>query len=118
MVHGKAGMYLEAWKFGVYLFIPLVASAYYADPENQKYWADYYQFIKYPENPNTNVKDKIEELVKQKELQKEQRQAYQDQLRQLQEAAERSANYQSENNASSVESKSVWRRLGGLFGGS
>jgi len=89
MVHGKKGLYLEAWKFGVYISIPIIASVYYSDPETQRYWADYWQYIKYPENPNTNVKEQIQKLAEQKELQREQRLAYQQQLQQLQKSAER-----------------------------
>lgn len=66
MVKGKPGLYLEAWKFGVYISIPIIASVYYSNPDNQRYWADYWQFIKYPENPNTNVKEKIQELIDEK----------------------------------------------------
>eukprot|EP00525_Craspedostauros_australis_P001780 CAMPEP_0198115812 /NCGR_PEP_ID=MMETSP1442-20131203/7303_1 /TAXON_ID= /ORGANISM="Craspedostauros australis, Strain CCMP3328" /LENGTH=140 /DNA_ID=CAMNT_0043773389 /DNA_START=139 /DNA_END=561 /DNA_ORIENTATION=- len=93
MVKGKQGLYLEAWKFGIYISIPIFASAYYSDPEAQKYWADYWQFIKYPENPNTNVKEKIRALAKEKADLAQQRQAYRDQLRELQVAADRSKSY-------------------------
>mmetsp|Transcript_57216 Transcript_57216/g.139502 ORF Transcript_57216/g.139502 Transcript_57216/m.139502 type:complete len:103 (-) Transcript_57216:359-667(-) len=89
MVKGRQGLYLEAWKFVVYISIPVFASVYYSNPENQKIMADYWKFIEYPENPNTHVKEKIEELAKEKAEQRQQRQAYQDQLRQLQMSAER-----------------------------
>ena len=94
MARGRAGFALEAWKFSVYITIPVFASWYYSYPETQKYWADYYQYIRYPENPNTNVKQKIKELAEQKEKEREQRLAYHKQLEELQKAAERSSNYQ------------------------
>ena len=97
MVKGRPGLYLEAWKFGVYISIPIFASWYYSYPETQRYWADYWQFIKYPENPNTGVKQKIKELAEQKEKERSQRLAYQRQLQELQRAAERSEQYSSSN---------------------
>jgi hypothetical protein len=110
MVKGKSGLYLEAWKFGVYISIPIIASVYYSNPDNQRYWADYWQFIKYPENPNTNVKEKIQELIDEKEGQREQRMAYQEQLRQLEKAANRSASFQEE--PEKKASPSLWKRGG------
>lgn len=110
MVHGKKGLYLEAWKFGVYITVPIFASVYYSNPENQRYWADYWQFIKYPENPNTNVKEKIQKLAEERGLQREQRLAYKEQLLRLQRAAERSANMEVEEVRE--ESPSWWRRAG------
>mmetsp|Transcript_33740 Transcript_33740/g.96944 ORF Transcript_33740/g.96944 Transcript_33740/m.96944 type:complete len:123 (+) Transcript_33740:164-532(+) len=110
MVHGRKGMYLEAWKFAVYITIPIFASVYYSDPEKQKYYADYWQFIKYPENPNTNVKEQIQKLAEEKELQREQRMAYQQQLQRLQQAAERASNPQEEE--SDTQTPSWWRRAG------
>ena len=116
MVKGRQGLYLEAWKMGVYITIPIFASVYYSNPENQRYWADYWQFIKYPENPNTNVKEKIKELAEQKEQQKEQRKAYQEQLRQLQAAAARADNFQEDEPTTSEPS--WWRRAGRWIVGS
>jgi hypothetical protein len=107
MVKGRPGLYLEAWKMGVYLSIPIIASVYYSNPENQRYWADYWQFIKYPENPNTNVREKIQELATQKEQQKDQLRLYQQQLRELQHAAERAENFQE--NTETKTSPSWWR---------
>lgn len=124
MVKGRAGLYLEAWKFGVYLTLPVFASVYYSNPEAQKYWADYYQFIKYPENPNTNVKEKIRVLAEEKQKQREQREAYVKQLQELQRAAERSENYNLESTSSSSQeddatrSNSWWRRAGRWIVGS
>jgi hypothetical protein len=114
MVKGKPGLYLEAWKFGVYISIPIIASVYYSNPDNQRYWADYWQFIKYPENPNTNVKEKIQELIDEKEGQREQRMAYQQQLHQLEQAANRSAKFQEE--PETKASPSFWKRAGRWVG--
>ena len=113
MVKGRAGLYLEAWKFGVYITVPIFASVYYSNPETQKYWSEYYQFVKYPENPNTNVKEQIEQLIQEKKLQKEQSQQYRDQLQQLQAAASRSKQYRSEPPPDGDhDSASWWRRVG------
>ena len=90
MVLGKQGLQLEAFKFALYLGIPILASVSFSYPGVQKYWADYYQFLKYPANPNIGLKEEFEELRKQRQLQHEQRLAYQEQLKRLQEAAEKS----------------------------
>jgi hypothetical protein len=74
------------------------------------------QYIKYPENPNTNVKEKIQELGNEKQRMREQRLAYTEQLRSLQEAAERSSNDPSQ--PESVEGRSWWRRTGRWIVGS
>jgi cell shape-determining protein MreC len=90
MVLGKKGMQLEAWKFVVYITIPVVASVYFNNPTKQQYWADYFQFLKYPANPNTNLKDQFEAMVEQKEKQNGQRSEYAEQMRKLQESAQKS----------------------------
>jgi hypothetical protein len=116
MVKGRKGLYLEAWKFGVYVSIPVFASVYFSNPETQRYWADYWQYIKYPENPNTNVKEKIQELVKEKELKAEQSLVYKQQLRELQVSAERSRKFQEDPEKESAPS--WWRRAGRWVAGS
>ena len=91
---------------GIYITLPICLSLYFSNPETQRYWADYYQFIKYPENPNTNVREKIQELAKEKQRQAEQHKVYQQQLRDLADAAKRSHNF--ENELSANETKSSW----------
>lgn len=111
MALGKTGLRLEAWKFGVYLFIPIFASVYFNDPKKQQYWADYFQFLKYPSSPNTNLKAKFEELVEQQEKQKQQREEYAQQMKRLQESAQRSRLERSEE--AEQENKRGWlHRLG------
>lgn len=85
MAKGKTGFYLEVWKFGVYLLIPLTASVYFNNVENQKKAADYWQYVKYPANPSTGWKEQIELISSQKE----QREAYRRQLQQLNAVSER-----------------------------
>ncbi|KAL7441270.1 hypothetical protein ACHAXH_005342 [Discostella pseudostelligera] len=67
MVLGRAGLRLEAQKFAVYLLIPITASLAFNEPSVQKWAADYFQFMKYPANPKTNLKDEYEALKKQRE---------------------------------------------------
>ena len=93
MVKGKRGIYVEAYKFAVYISIPIIASVYYSEPETQRYWADYWQFIKYPENPNTNMKEKIQAMIDERKKQEEQHKVYQQQMRDLQSAANRTTDY-------------------------
>lgn len=90
MVLGRAGLKLEAQKFGIYLMIPIVASIAYNEPTVQKWAADYFQFMKYPSNPKTNLREEFEQLQKerqqekiQEEKNKESRKVYMEQLKQL-----------------------------------
>ena len=46
MVLGKAGMRLEAYKFGLYISVPILASIVFNKPEVQRKCADYFQFLK------------------------------------------------------------------------
>jgi hypothetical protein len=85
MAKGKQGLYLESWKFAVYLAVPIAASWYYSDPQRQKESADYWQYVKYPANPNVNMKEQIEALA----AQQKQRNAYREQMKELQAQAAR-----------------------------
>ncbi len=87
MVHGKAGLRLEAWKFATYLSIPIVASLTFQTPTVQKFCADYFQFLKYPANPNVNLKEQFEELVQKKQIEKEKMQKYADEVKKMRESA-------------------------------
>mmetsp|Transcript_4600 Transcript_4600/g.11832 ORF Transcript_4600/g.11832 Transcript_4600/m.11832 type:complete len:128 (-) Transcript_4600:424-807(-) len=119
MVKGRQGLYLEAWKFAVYVSIPVVASAYFSDPKTLKQQAEYWKFIEYPENPNTNVRQKIQKLANEKEEQREQRKAYQRQLQELQRSAARSSSASMDNERDEDPSDrdgqrtSWWRLWGG-----
>ena len=77
MVKGKQGLYLEAWKFGVYISIPIFASYYYSDPARVKATVEYWQYVKVPPNPNAGMKQRIEEMLLQEQKQK----AYLEQIR-------------------------------------
>ena len=87
MVHGRQGMRLEAWKFVVYLSLPIGASLTFNEPRVQRFCADYFQFLKYPANPNVNLREEFEELAKKREIEREQRKAYTDELKKMQESA-------------------------------
>lgn len=112
MAKGRQGLYLEAWKFGVYISIPVIASAYFSDPNTIKEQAEYWKFIEYPENPNTNVRQKIQKLAKEKEQQREQRMAYQRQLQALQSSAARSSSMSDNEEEEDLSGRrlSWWRR--------
>jgi len=90
MVHGRQGFKLEAFKFGIYIFIPIAASIGFNNPTVQQVCADYFQFLKYPASPNTRLKEEFEDMVRKRELEREQRKKYMNQLRELNENAERS----------------------------
>ena len=67
MVLGRAGLRLEAQKFVLYLMVRITASLAFNEPTVQKTAADYFQFMKYPSNPKTNLKDEFESLRKERE---------------------------------------------------
>mmetsp|Transcript_11585 Transcript_11585/g.17714 ORF Transcript_11585/g.17714 Transcript_11585/m.17714 type:complete len:132 (-) Transcript_11585:32-427(-) len=67
MVLGRAGMKLEAQKFVVYLSIPIMASLAFNEPTVQQWAADYFQFMKYPSNPKTNLMKEFEQLQRERE---------------------------------------------------
>ena len=110
MVHGKQGLQLEAVKFAMYLGIPILASVSFSYPSVQKYWADYFQFLKYPANPNIGMKEQYEELRQQRELQREQRQEYMNQMKRLQESADSAAAHRAkeEEEAAAKKTKRGW----------
>mmetsp|Transcript_4605 Transcript_4605/g.6002 ORF Transcript_4605/g.6002 Transcript_4605/m.6002 type:complete len:122 (+) Transcript_4605:198-563(+) len=88
MVHGRKGLQLEALKFALYLALPITASVTFNDPRVQRFAADYFQFLKVPANANVNLREEFEELAKKRRLEKEQRQAYAEQVRKIQESAQ------------------------------
>ncbi len=75
MVLGRAGMKLEAQKFAVYLSIPIMASLAFNEPTVQQWAADYFQFMKYPSNPKTNLMQEFEQLQRERkeEIEEERR---------------------------------------------
>ena len=109
MAKGKTGLYIEGWKFGVYLALPLFASWYYNDPARQKASVDYWKYVQYPPNPNTDMRKQIAEMKKQKE----QREAYRQQMQELQERAKRSrdAQKQQEEEEAAAKKRGWWGNL-------
>jgi hypothetical protein len=106
MVHGKAGLRLEGQKFLLYLLVPISASLTFNDPRVQRFCADYFQFMKYPANPNTNLKKEFEELLEKKRKEDEQRKLYREQVLKLQESAQRRR--EDTANANAEHSKRGW----------
>ncbi|EEC43462.1 predicted protein [Phaeodactylum tricornutum CCAP 1055/1] len=104
MAKGRQGFYLEGWKFAIYLVIPITASWYFNDPERRKSSADYWKYIQYPANPNTNMKEQLEDLRKKQA----QRQVYRDQMQELQAQAARSRQEVTEELDSNTK-QSWWR---------
>lgn len=87
MVHGRQGLRLEAWKFGVYISLPIAASFVFNEPKVQRYCADYFQFLKFPANPNVNLRQEFEELAEKRRVENEKRKKYMDELKKMQEGA-------------------------------
>lgn len=84
MARGRQGFLLEGWKFGVYLSIPVLASWYFGDPERQRASIDYWKYIHYPAAAS---EVNYEEEMKKYREQQDQRLAYREQLKALQQAA-------------------------------
>ncbi len=110
MVHGRQGLRLEAWKFGVYLFLPIAASVTFNEPRVQRFCADYFQFLKYPANPNVNLREEFEELAKKREKEREQRKAYLEEVKKMQQSAAERRKLREEALASTDENQRGWFR--------
>ena len=113
MAKGRTGFYLEGWKFSVYLMIPIAASYYFNDPKRQKEAANYWQFVKYPANPNVNLKEQVEALA----AQQKQREAYRAQMKELSTQAARTEKEQEPETPQDVPQRRGWLRWIGLGGG-
>lgn len=109
MVHGRQGMKLEAFKFSVYILIPVGASLTFNDPNVQRWAADYFQFLKYPANPNTNLKGEFEALVEKTRKVKEARREYAAQMQKLQEGAQKRRIEEQLAESESAKKKGWWR---------
>lgn len=110
MVAGRQGMRMEALKFSVYLGIPLVASAFFNEPETVKYFVDYFKYVEYPASPNTNIREQLEEQAMELKRLREQRKVYAKQLRDLDSLTTKNSN-EGEN-----RQNSGWWGLGWVFG--
>lgn len=97
-----------------YVVLFVVSRIQFAYSSFSKHFLTLRQYIKYPENPNTNVKEKIQELANEKERTRQQRMAYKEQLLSLQEVANRSKEYTEKEASNDV---SWWRRAGRWIGG-
>merc|ERR1719162_71226 len=89
MVAGRKGMRLEAFKFGVYIGIPVVASGLFNDPETIRWFVDYFKFVTYPAPASSNpeFRKQLEDQTRQRKLIREQKEQYAEQLRKLDEVA-------------------------------
>jgi hypothetical protein len=78
MAKGRQGFYLEAWKFAVYLAVPVGAAAYFGDPANQRRHAEYWSYVRYPADPSVGLAEQVKELHKQRAQREEYRRQLQD----------------------------------------
>jgi hypothetical protein len=85
MVKGRPGLYLEAFKFTLYVTFPIYVSYLAADPEFQKANINYYNFIEPPKPP---IRLSREETKIEHEKILKQRAVYQDQVRKLMQQAQ------------------------------
>jgi hypothetical protein len=104
-VGGRGSFSMEAWKFAVYLLVPIGASVYFSNPGTMKQTAEYWKFIEYPANPNVGLKDEIIAAQKQWQLHNE---AYQKSLAELKEANKKRKPIEEENEIE--RPPGFWRR--------
>ena len=97
-------MWMEAWKFAVYLAVPIAASAYFNNPERMRKAAEYWEFIQYPANPVTGLR---EQIIKAQE-QSPSREEYRKQMERLHQAATESTTNQQDERQEKV---GFWRRV-------
>jgi hypothetical protein len=107
----KSRFYMEGWKFAIYLAVPIACSFWFASPDRQRQNADYWQYVKYPSNPNTTLRESIEQYSKTEK----QRQIYRQQLMALQQdddetAATATAAEENEENAATNRRWWHWKR--------
>jgi hypothetical protein len=105
-VGGRGSFHMEAWKFAVYLLVPIGASVYFSNPGRMKQTAEYWKFIEYPPNPNVGLKDEIIAAQKQWQLHNE---AYQKSLAELKEANKKRKPIE-DNDETERSTPGFWRR--------
>jgi Pet100 len=114
MAKGRQGFYLEGGKFAIYILVPIGLSWYYADPKRQKRAIDYWKFITVPATPNVDMRQHMLDLQKQEQ----QRQVYREQLRNLEQQANKTTRSLSTSTSTTTtsneneEKKSRWRWIG------
>jgi Pet100 len=126
MAKGRKGLYLEGYKFALYLIIPIGISWYYTDPERQKRAVDYWKFVQYPAVDNPKDVEELRQQVLNYQKQEVQRQVYRDQLRDLHKQANKTiaatsttmvnttttTNSTSSNDEKEEKKSSWWRWIG------
>ena len=88
MVAGKAGGFrLEAFKFSVYIALPVTATYLCNDPERVRWMIDYFKYIKYPPSSTSQMDeplaDQINREFKRRAGNREAMTGYREQLRSL-----------------------------------
>ena len=118
MVAGRSGMKLEALKFGIYIGIPVVASALFNEPETIQWFVDYFQYIEYPvpASADSQFRQKLEAQVIHQQRQEEQRTLMKEQLQALDQLANQNKNREHQDLNSNSDSNSRWFRPRWIFG--
>mmetsp|Transcript_14300 Transcript_14300/g.18042 ORF Transcript_14300/g.18042 Transcript_14300/m.18042 type:complete len:119 (+) Transcript_14300:97-453(+) len=85
MARGRNGFQIEAFKFTLYVGIPVVAAAVFNDPETVRWFVDHYKFVEYPATDNTRekLKKQLEEQIQERKEFELQRKEYAKQLAKL-----------------------------------
>jgi Pet100 len=109
---GRGSFSMEAWKFVVYLAVPIAASVYFSNPGRMQKTAEYWKFVEYPANPNVGIKEDI--IAAQKQWQ-DHHEAHRQSMVELHERNKKptSSSSKQQDDAEESSSPGFWRRLFG-----
>ena len=118
MVAGRQGMKLEAFKFGIYIGIPVLAAGFFNEPETVRWFVDYFQYVKYPApaSADPELRKQLKEQAEKRKLIQQQRNEYKKQLNQLDQLVTRSNDNELQNNVQSKSNQQPWWKLQWLIG--
>jgi Pet100 len=108
---GRGSFSMEAWKFAVYLAVPIAASVYFSNPGRMRQTAEYWKFVEYPANPNVGIKEDI--IAAQKQWQNH-HEAHQRSMAELHERNKKpTSSSKQQDDAEDSSPPGLWRRLFG-----
>jgi Pet100 len=108
---GRGSFSMEAWKFAVYLAVPIAASVYFSNPGRMRQTAEYWKFVEYPANPNVGIKEDI--IAAQKQWQ-DHHEAHQRSMAELHERNKKKPTGKQQDDAEELSTPpGFWRRLFG-----
>jgi len=119
LAHGRTGFRIEAFKFAIYLSIPIIATQVFNNPDWTQRLVDYYKYVEYPpEDANTTqMKQDLEDLKKNLEQAKRKKMLMQRQLQSLDQMVEGTKSETTDAVKGEGEVKAArWWNIGSWFG--